>query len=128
MQTIFRPYSESDAQRSDRSATDRLRHRQKVRQAIREYIEDPSIGLDWVEALLDAAHGLSLNCRRHRAILKLTPVVQKERALAHAEPPDDPYAHLYQHPEPEEPDLTQIPLEPKRRSTPFYPRLQPLSG
>lgn len=38
--TIFRPYSESDALRSDRSATDRVRHRQKVREAIRENIAD----------------------------------------------------------------------------------------
>ena len=40
MQTIFRPYSPSEAERSDRSATDRMRHRQKVRQAIRENIAD----------------------------------------------------------------------------------------
>ena len=40
MTTIFRPYSSSDALRSDRSAGDRFRHRQKVRQAIRENISD----------------------------------------------------------------------------------------
>ncbi len=40
MTTIFRPYSSSDALRSDRSAGDRLRHRHKVRQAIRENISD----------------------------------------------------------------------------------------
>jgi Uncharacterized conserved protein len=39
-QTIFSPYSSSDALRSDRSAGDRQRHRQKVRQAIRENIAD----------------------------------------------------------------------------------------
>lgn len=38
--TVFRPYSESDALRSDRSAADRLRHRQKVREAIRGNIAD----------------------------------------------------------------------------------------
>lgn len=38
--TVFRPYSASDALRSDRSAGDRLRHRQKVRQAIRDNITD----------------------------------------------------------------------------------------
>ncbi|RMD71651.1 MAG: DUF444 family protein, partial [Gammaproteobacteria bacterium] len=37
---IFRPYSSSDALRSDRSAGDRLRHRQKVRESIRENIAD----------------------------------------------------------------------------------------
>jgi sporulation protein YhbH len=40
MDTIFRSYDPSSAQRSDRSAGDRLRHRQKVRDAIRENIAD----------------------------------------------------------------------------------------
>jgi sporulation protein YhbH len=40
MPTIFRPYNPSSGQRSDRSAGDRLRHRQKVREAIRNNIAD----------------------------------------------------------------------------------------
>jgi len=39
-ETIFRPFRPADAERSDRSAGDRLRHRQKVRQSIRENIAD----------------------------------------------------------------------------------------
>jgi uncharacterized protein len=39
-ESIFRPFRASDAERSDRSAGDRLRHRQKVRQSIRENIAD----------------------------------------------------------------------------------------
>ena len=38
--TIFRPFRHADAERSDRSSGDRLRHRQKVRQSIRENIAD----------------------------------------------------------------------------------------
>ena len=38
--TIFRPYNPSSGHRSDRSAGDRLRHRQKVRKAIQENIAD----------------------------------------------------------------------------------------
>ena len=38
--SLIRPYSESDAVRSDRSAGDRHRHRRKVRAAIRENIAD----------------------------------------------------------------------------------------
>src|SRR6202521_420241 len=38
--SIFREYRISDAERSDRSAGDRLRHRQKVRESIRENIAD----------------------------------------------------------------------------------------
>ena len=40
METIFRPYHPASGQRSDRSAGDRLRHRQKVREAIRNNIAD----------------------------------------------------------------------------------------
>src|SRR3546814_9121919 len=40
MSAVFRPYSASDALRSDRSAGDRLRHRQMVRKAIRENLAD----------------------------------------------------------------------------------------
>jgi sporulation protein YhbH len=38
--SIFREYRPSDAERSDRSAGDRLRHREKVRESIRENIAD----------------------------------------------------------------------------------------
>jgi uncharacterized protein len=38
--SIFRPYQMSEAERSDRSAGDRLRHREKVRKSIRENIAD----------------------------------------------------------------------------------------
>lgn len=38
--TVFRPYSSAEGLRSDRSAGDRLRHRQKVREAIRDNIAD----------------------------------------------------------------------------------------
>ncbi len=40
METIFRPLRRSDAERSDRSAGDRARHRHKVRESIRENIAD----------------------------------------------------------------------------------------
>ena len=38
--SIFRPYTPSDAERSDRSAGDRARHRSKVRESIRDNIAD----------------------------------------------------------------------------------------
>lgn len=40
VETIFRPYSSSDSLRSDRSATDRQRHRRKVRESIRDNVAD----------------------------------------------------------------------------------------
>ncbi len=39
-ESIFRPFRHSDAERSDRTAGDRLRHRQKIRESIRENIAD----------------------------------------------------------------------------------------
>ena len=49
MDTVFRSYHSSSGERSDRAAGDRLRHRQKVREAIRHNIgdiiaEEPIIG------------------------------------------------------------------------------------
>ncbi len=38
--TVFRPYAEGDAHRSDRSAGDRKRHRDKLRRSIRDNIAD----------------------------------------------------------------------------------------
>ncbi|MEZ5823783.1 MAG: DUF444 family protein [Geminicoccaceae bacterium] len=38
--TVFRPYSEGDASRTDRSAGDRKRHRDKLRRSIRENMAD----------------------------------------------------------------------------------------
>lgn len=40
MDTVFRPHSSGDALRSDRTARDRLRHRQKLKAAIRDNIAD----------------------------------------------------------------------------------------
>ncbi len=40
MTTVFRPYEESEALRSDRSAADRQRHREKLRRALKENIAD----------------------------------------------------------------------------------------
>ena len=40
VESIFRPFNPSDAERSDRSARDRARHRLKVRESIRENIAD----------------------------------------------------------------------------------------
>jgi uncharacterized protein len=42
--TVFRPYSQSDALRSDRSARDRKRHREKLRKSVRENIAGIATG------------------------------------------------------------------------------------
>jgi len=80
---------------------------------IRSYVEDPSIGLAKVEEILDAAHALSLQCRRHTAIRKLTPAEQRERLLEAAQPPKDPFERIHKPKEYKEPDLSKVPLEPE---------------
>lgn len=80
---------------------------------VRGYVEDPSIGLDKVEPVLDAAHALSLQCRRNPAIRKLSPAEQREHVLASALPRNDPFERVHRRQEYVEPDLSKIPLMPE---------------
>ena len=48
---------------------------------VRSYVEDPSIGIDDVEYVLDAAHALSFQCQRNMAIRHLSPEEQQQRVL-----------------------------------------------
>ena len=52
--------------------------------------KNPSIGLEKVEAVLDAAHAVSLQCRRNLAVRKRTPTRSAERLLDAAQPADRP--------------------------------------
>jgi stage V sporulation protein R len=79
----------------------------------RAYAADPSIGQAKVEALLDAAHALSLNAPRNPAIRRLNPNEQREAALAAAAPPADPFRTVHRRPDYREPDLHRNPLEPE---------------
>ena len=38
---------------------------------MRKYAEDPAIGVDGVERVLDAAHALAFNCRRNFGVRKV---------------------------------------------------------
>ena len=80
---------------------------------VRSYLEDPSIGVEKVERTLDAAHGLSLQCRRNLAIKKLTLREQRERLIESARPASDPFEDLHQQDEVEAPDLNKLPASPE---------------
>jgi stage V sporulation protein R len=80
---------------------------------VRSYVENPSIGVERVEAVLDAAHALSLQCRRNPAIRKLTPAEQREHVIAASEPPHDPFHRVHKRREHVEPDLNKVPLIPE---------------
>ncbi|MCZ6771675.1 MAG: SpoVR family protein [Proteobacteria bacterium] len=80
---------------------------------VRSYVEDPSIGVASVERVLDAAHGLSMQCRRNMAIRKLDTEEVKIRAIEAAEPAADPFYRIHKRDEYVEPELHKVPLEPE---------------
>jgi stage V sporulation protein R len=81
-------------------------------QRVRSYIETPSIGIERVEQILDAAHALSLQCRRNLAVRKLSPEEERSRLYEAGQPPPDPFAHLHKRREHVEPDLHKVPPVP----------------
>lgn len=80
---------------------------------VRSYVERPSIGLEKVEAILDAAHALALQCTRNLSIKKRTPKEQKDSIAEAAEAPHDPFANVHKRPEYIAPDLDKVPLKPE---------------
>ena len=79
---------------------------------VRSYIEDPSIGADQVESLLDAAHAISLQCRRNLAVRKPSPEEERMRLIDQARPPADEFARIHRRPVYAEADLRKVPLTP----------------
>ncbi len=79
---------------------------------VRAYQEDPSVGVERVEPILDAAHALSLQCRRNLAVHKPSPGEARQAALDAAEPRHDPFQNLHKAPPYVEPDLRKVPLNP----------------
>lgn len=77
---------------------------------VRHYLEDPSIGLEKVERILDAAHALSLQCRRNLSIRKLSAEEQVESKVQESHPPADPFGAIHRRQEYVSPDLTKQPL------------------
>lgn len=71
---------------------------------IRGYVEDPSIGQEAVERILDAAHALSFQCRRNQAIKRRSPEDQLRNVLREKEEWGEP---------PEDADFHRFPLEPE---------------
>ena len=77
---------------------------------VRAYSEDPSIGVEKVETLLDSAHSLAMQCRRNLAIKKLAPEEERKRALEDAQPKDDPFHTIHKPQAYTQPDLHKVPL------------------
>ncbi len=79
---------------------------------VRRYAEDPSIGQEKVERILDAAHALQWNCRRNLAIRKLERKEQVERAIESSQPRHDPFQKIHAREEFQEAEIHKVPLEP----------------
>lgn len=79
---------------------------------VRSYIEEPGVGLEKVESLLDAAHAVSLQCRRNLAVRKRTPAEERQQLLDAAQPPVDPFQNIHRRKAYVEPDFRKVPLVP----------------
>ena len=80
---------------------------------VRRYVEDPSIGLEKVERILDPAHALSLQCRRNLTIRKQTEAEQRRAKLEESKPGADPFQSVHRRKEWVAPDLDKVPLYPE---------------
>ncbi len=79
---------------------------------VRMYVESPGIGLEKVERVLDAAHALSLQCRRNLAIKKRTKEEEKQQKMDEALAAYDPFQSVHRRQEYTAPDLEKVPLFP----------------
>jgi stage V sporulation protein R len=92
---------------------------------IASYMEDPSIGNEEVESVIDHAHALSYNCSRNLAIPKLTQAEQRRRAWEKAKPAPDPNWEIHPKKEFAPPDLNKVPLEPEEDILGFIAEYNP---
>ena len=93
---------------------------------VRRYVEDPSIGLDKVEKILDAAHALSLQCRRNLAVKKLTAAEERQRMIEEATLPDDPFQRVHRRRDTRRARSAESPALPRARPAALHPRPQSL--
>ncbi|OGZ46522.1 MAG: stage V sporulation protein R [Candidatus Ryanbacteria bacterium RIFCSPHIGHO2_02_FULL_45_17b] len=80
---------------------------------VRKYMEDPSIGVEKVEELLDAAHAVAIQCRRNLAIKKLSTEEDRLRLLDVAKPLADPFQNVHKRQTYVQPDLQKTPPSPE---------------
>ena len=92
---------------------------------IASYIEDPSIGIEAVESMIDHAHAICYQRSRNLAIKQLSDDEQRARAWERAQPAPDPWRDI--HPEREyiQPDLSKTPAEPQENLLQFISRYNP---
>jgi len=87
---------------------------------VRSYVEDPSIGIEKVEYILDAAHALGLQRSRNLAITKLDNHEIARKRWEAAQIQEDEFSELHVRPEYEAPNLSTFPLEPEENLLSFF--------
>lgn len=80
---------------------------------VRSYMEDPSIGVEKIEPVLDAAHAIAIQCRRNLAIKKLSVDEDRRRLFDAARPTSDPFQNVHKRPDYIAPDLQKTPPTPE---------------
>ncbi|MCB0318125.1 MAG: SpoVR family protein [Bdellovibrionales bacterium] len=92
---------------------------------IDSYIEDPSIGIEEVENILDHAHSISFQRNKNLAIKQLSQQEQVMRRWENAQVQDDPYWEIHPKKEYQAPELSKIPLEPEENILKFIADYNP---
>lgn len=92
---------------------------------IRNYLEDPSIGVEEVEKIIDSAHALSLQRSRNLAVKKLTNEEEKLRLWEAAQPKVDEFTNLHDRQPYKAPDLDRYPLSPDSNLLDFVAKENP---
>jgi stage V sporulation protein R len=76
---------------------------------VRTYVEDPGIGYQKVERILDAAHAISLQCSRNIFVEELSLEEQKKRFYKNLNKPEGEWDHLKQKEKKKEPVFKPAP-------------------
>lgn len=89
---------------------------------VRSYIEDPSIGIDKVERILDSAHALSMQRSKNLATKRLSRDEQAKKLWEKAQPIEDEFSNLHVRPEFVPPDVSKNPISPDPNLLEFIAR------
>jgi stage V sporulation protein R len=92
---------------------------------IASYHEDPSIGVEAVEAAIDHAHAICYQRSRNLAIKQLSDGEQRQRAWERAQPQPDPWREIHPAHEYVQPDLSKTPAEPQENLLQFIAQYNP---
>ncbi len=92
---------------------------------IASYHEDPSIGIDEVERVIDNAHAISYQRSRNLAIKQLSENEQRTRVWERSQPVPDPWREIHPTPEYIQPDLSRTPVEPQENLLQFIAQYNP---